>query len=122
MADHATVANTLRLGTGFTPDDRAHLESWLETLDARLRRYSPDRVELEISVKQRGTRPQVTLICHVAGLGGEPARKFVATSKAAKAPGGSLQDAIRDARDDLRRQIDRIVTRKETSRRRSGDR
>jgi ribosome-associated translation inhibitor RaiA len=104
VANPATVAECLRVGAGFTQGDRIWLVEQFGTLDARLASFHADATELEISVKDRAARGQkVTLECWLSG--GE---KIVTTSTE-----DDLHAAVMDARDDLRRRIDDIRTRRE---------
>ena len=76
-------------------------------LERRLSRWEPDQVELEISVKDRDTPSQRTVLeCWIAG-----APKFVGTSTER-----DLGKAVIEVRDDVWRQVDRHVTRQEASR------
>jgi ribosome-associated translation inhibitor RaiA len=104
VANPATVAECLRVGAGFSQGDRIWLVEQFGTLDARLASFHADATELEISVKDRAARGQkVTLECWLSG--GE---KIVTTSTE-----DDLHAAVMDARDDLRRRIDDIRTRRE---------
>ncbi|GIE31701.1 hypothetical protein Ait01nite_047460 [Actinoplanes italicus] len=104
VANPATVAECLRVGAGFSQGDRNWLVELFGTLDARLASFHADATELEISVKDRDARGQkVTLECWLSG--GE---KIVTTSSEEE-----LHAAVMDARDDLRRRIDDIRTRRE---------
>jgi len=77
-------------------------------LERRLKRWQPEQVELELSVKDRDSRSQkVTLECWIAGV-----PKIVGTSTHTE-----LDKAVVEARDDVWRQVDRWVTRKEAERR-----
>ena len=99
----------LRIVPQFRPDEyEKYTDLLFGRLDRRLQRWSPEQVELELSVKDRDTNSQrVTLECWIARV-----PKIVATSKNA-----DLDKAVVEVRDDVRRQIDRHVTRKETARR-----
>ncbi|GGN63549.1 hypothetical protein GCM10010112_22890 [Actinoplanes lobatus] len=104
VTDPATVAECLRVGTGFSQGDRNWLVEQFSTLDARLAGFHADATELEIMVKDRGARGQkVTLECWLSG--GE---KVVTTSSEE-----DLHAAVMDVRDDLRRRIDGVKTRNE---------
>jgi ribosome-associated translation inhibitor RaiA len=104
VANPATVAECLRVGAGFSQGDRNWLVELFGTLDARLASFHADSTEMEISVKDREARGQkVTLECWLSG--GE---KIVTTSSEEE-----LHAAVMDARDDLRRRIDDIRTRRE---------
>lgn len=106
----AIIEERLRIVPEFQPDDRARvLEVLSGKLDRRLQRWTPEQVELEISVKGRDSDQQrVALECWISGL-----PKLVATSTERK-----LDAALSEVRDDLLTQIDRHVTKQEASRRR----
>jgi ribosome-associated translation inhibitor RaiA len=56
------LTERLRLGAGFGGEDRDHVLELLSALDRHLAHWSADRVDLEISVKNRGGHEQkVTL-------------------------------------------------------------
>ncbi len=104
----ATVEG-LRLGAGFAASERDEVVGWLSKLDRRLRRFDADGVDLELSVKGRDTtQQQVVLEAWIAGH-----ERFVATSREAV-----LKDAVREARDELWRQIDHAVGKRRDARRR----
>ncbi len=100
----------LRVVPQFRPDEYEKVrDSLFGRLDRRLSRWDPEEVELEISVKDRDTASQrVALECWVPG-----APKFVGTSNEV-----DLDKAVVEARDDVWRQVDRFVTKRETKRRR----
>lgn len=105
----ATVER-LRLGTGFTADDRDRVLEVLRKLDHRLQRYDADAVEMEISVKDRETTKQkVTLEAWIAKT---RTHALVATSTE-----NDLRDALNEVRDDLWRQLDDMINRRIESRR-----
>lgn len=110
MPETATVDLTLRLAPGFRPEERDDLVSALSSgLDRRLSRFDAEHVELELSVKERDSNQQkVTLEAWIATKGRS---RFVATSTE-----GDIHRAVNEVRDDLRRQIDRFVTKQETAR------
>jgi ribosome-associated translation inhibitor RaiA len=91
----------LRIVSEFRDDERAYVLQQLGTkLDKRLARYGAEKVELELSVKERGTPSQkVVLECWIAG---QP--RMVATSNESE-----LQSALHDVREDLFKQIDKHV-------------
>ncbi|MGY1709355.1 hypothetical protein ACI8AC_07565 [Geodermatophilus sp. SYSU D00758] len=100
----ATVAGALRLAAGLTGEERAVLVRLLARLDAQLSRYPADRVELEVSLKDRGTRGQrLTLECWIAG------RPRLVASSAQR----ELSVAVQRVREGLRRQLDDMATRRE---------
>jgi ribosome-associated translation inhibitor RaiA len=87
----------LRLGAGFGAADRRHVLELLSSLTRHLARWRPEKVDLEISVKDRGGPEQkVTLEALLPGLG-----VVVATSA-----GRDLDHAVIEARKELIRQID----------------
>lgn len=98
----------LRLGAGFTEDDREQVEERLEKLNRRLRRFPAEGTELLLTVNDRdSTAQQVTLQClapHYA--------PFVATSKEP-----DLRAALREVREELWRQINDAVTKRRESHR-----
>jgi ribosome-associated translation inhibitor RaiA len=104
------VEQRLRIVPQFRPEEYEQVTSIVAgKLDRRLSRWDPEQVEMELSVKERDTDSQrVVLECWITG---QP--RFVATSTEA-----NLDKAVAEVRDDLFRQIDKAVTRKETSRRR----
>lgn len=78
-------------------------------LDRRLSRWEPRDVALEISVKDRDTTKQrMAVECWISKL-----PKLVATSKQQ-----DLDAAVLECRNDLHKQIDKLVTKKESERRR----
>jgi hypothetical protein len=87
----------LRLGAGFGPADRDRVLDILSSLGRHLAHWSPERVDLEISVKdRRGVEQKVTL---EAWLPGWPT--MVATSS-----GRELDHALVDVRKEMIRQIE----------------
>ena len=75
----------------------------LSKLNRRLKRFPADGTRLQLSVKERDSSGQsVTLECEVPGFA-----KFVATSQEA-----DLRDALMDVREDLGRQINDAVERR----------
>lgn len=100
----ATVADCLRLGGGFSQNDRNWIVEQFGPLDARLATFAADGTKLELSVKDRAARGQkVTLECWIAGQ-----NRIVATSSESE-----LHDALNDVRNDLRRQLNDAKTRRE---------
>ena len=99
----------LRLVPEFRTDEQAGiLEVLFGRLERRLAHWQPEQVELELSVKERGTASQRTVLeCWIAGV-----PRMVATSTEA-----DLDRAVVEVRDDLFRQLNRYVTRREDSRR-----
>jgi len=87
----------LRLGAGFGAADRRHVLELLSSLTRHLARWKPEKVDLEISVKDRGGPEQkVTLEALLPGLA-----VVVATSADRE-----LDHAVIAARKELIRQID----------------
>lgn len=106
----ATVEGQLRLGTGFSEDERDRIVDTFRRLDKRLKRWTASEVDMELSVKEReSSSQQVTLECWIHADGDT---HFVARSKE-----GLLQDALMDCREDMWRQIDEYVTRRTEGRR-----
>ncbi|MGY1667662.1 hypothetical protein [Geodermatophilus sp. SYSU D00696] len=100
----ATVAGSLRLAAGLTQQERHVLVRMLVRLDAQLARYPAERVELEVSLKDRGTPGQrLTLECWIRG------RPRLVASSAQR----HLDDAVRRVCEGLRRQLDDTATRRE---------
>ncbi len=93
----------LRLAQGFAADERDMVVRHLEKLNRRLRKFSAEATELEVSVNQRGeTNQEVVLEAwlpkfpHMVATSGEP----------------ELKTALREARDRMWRQIDDAVNRR----------
>ena len=87
----------LRLGAGFGAADRSHVLDLLSSLTRHLARWKPEKVDLEISVKDRtGPEQKITLEAQLPGLG-----LVVATSAHR-----DLDQALIEARKELIRQID----------------
>ncbi len=99
----------LRIVPEFRSDERdGILELMFGRLERRLSHWQPEQVELELSVKERDTSSQRTVLeCWIAGV-----PRMVATSTEA-----DIDRAVVEVRDDLFRQLNRYVTRKEGSRR-----
>ena len=91
-----TVASTLRLANGVAPAEFDRVVAALGRLDERFRSYPADTVELQLSVKERGTPSQrTTLEVWIAGQ-----QRVVATSSRTDFDG-----ALAEVRDDLVRQL-----------------
>lgn len=107
----ASVESRLRIVTDFKPGEYEEIRKRLASkLDRRLSRWNDEQVELELSVKDRDTPQQrVTLECWVAESGRS---RFVATSTRS-----DLMQAVSEVGEDLHRQIDRFVTKREDRRR-----
>lgn len=107
----ASVADSLRIVPGFDPSEYDQvIEIVSARLDRRLGRFEDDQVELEISVKERDTASQRVVLEGWIAVSGRT--RFVGTST--KAP---LMAAVRESADDLYTQIDRFLTKRESSRR-----
>lgn len=95
----------LRIEVGFSADEHDRIREMLAKLDRRLNAFPADAVDLELSVKDRDTTSQkVTL---EAWLPKFP--HFVAVSKE-----GDLHDALMDVREDLLRQINDEVSKRQS--------
>ncbi len=100
----------LRIVPQFRPDEYDRLRTTvMGRLERRLSRWDPEQIELELSVKERDTPSQrVVIECWLAGV-----PKLVATSTNA-----DLDRGVLEVRDDLRRQVNRFVERREAARHR----
>ncbi|HEX6425075.1 MAG TPA: hypothetical protein VFZ79_16440 [Acidimicrobiales bacterium] len=104
------TAQRLRLGSGFSADEREAIVDRMGSLDRRLATFGAARVDLELSVKERGMPSQrVVLECAIAGW-----PRSVATSTRTQ-----IDDAVNEARDDLLRQLNDLKTRTEQRGRRA---
>ncbi len=103
-------AHRLRIVSAFRTDEHDRVrQTMFGKLERRLSRWEPHQVELELSVKDRDTPKQRTVLeCWLPKV-----PKLVATSRER-----DLDKAVVEVRDDLWRQIDRFVTKKESERRR----
>jgi ribosome-associated translation inhibitor RaiA len=91
------LSDRLRLGAGFGPADRGHVLELMSSLTRHLSRWKPEKVDLEISVKDRtGPEQKSTLEALLPGLG-----LVVATSAHR-----DFDHALIEARKELIRQID----------------
>jgi ribosome-associated translation inhibitor RaiA len=91
------LEQVLRLGAGFTDDDRRWLLDALESLAPHLARWDPADVDVEMSVGHRdGKEQQVTLRADLPGY-----RPLVA-----KAASRQLDRAVAEAKRELVRQIE----------------
>jgi ribosome-associated translation inhibitor RaiA len=96
--------DVLRLGVGFADGDRRWVLDALDSLVPHLARWDSAKVDVEISVKDRGGREQqVTLL---ADLPGYP-------PVVAKAANQQLDRAIAEAKRELVRQIEDAKRRRE---------
>jgi hypothetical protein len=105
-----TMKDRLRIVPEFRPDEYdRYRDLVLGSLGRRLKRWEPEQVELELSVSERDTNSQRTVLkCWIAGL-----PKIVGTSTLP-----DLDRSVIEVRNDVRRQVNRWVTRKEAERRR----
>lgn len=113
--DHANPATVeqLRLGSGFQESEREEVVRRFSKLDRRLKRFDADATDLEVSVKSRDSSDQqVTFEARVPGHD-----RFVAVSREPK-----LKDALNDVRDDIWRQIDDAVTKRQDAKRQDAKR
>ncbi|MBN4926543.1 hypothetical protein IEU95_06860 [Hoyosella rhizosphaerae] len=103
-------SDRLRIIAQFSPDEADKIKDILfGRLNSRLARWSPDQVELELSVKERDTPSQRTILeCWIAKM-----PRFVATSTEQE-----IDTALVEVRDDLWNQINREVTKAESARKR----
>lgn len=102
--DTATVESSLRAGSGIHPEERPAIIEQFSSLDARLRSFPAEAVDLELSVKERDTPSQRTVL--EADIAGWP--RLVATSTHT-----TMTQALSEVRDDLVRQITDAKTRTE---------
>lgn len=104
------VEQRLRIVPEFRSDEYDQVTQIMAgKLDRRLSRWQPEQVEMELSVKDRDTAKQRTVLeCWISGV-----PKLVATSTEQ-----DLNRAVTEVRDDLFKQIDKFVTKRESSRRR----
>ena len=105
-----TMKDRLRIVPEFRPDEYDRYRDLVfGNLERRLERWTPEQVELELSVNERETNSQRTVLtCWIAGL-----PKIVGTSTEE-----DLDKAVVEVRNDVRRQVNRLVTRKEDARNR----
>ncbi|MFO7961276.1 MAG: hypothetical protein R6U94_10050 [Nitriliruptoraceae bacterium] len=105
-----TMKDRLRVGPEFRPEEHDRYRDLVfGNLGRRLKRWEPEQVELELSVNGRDTNSQRTVLaCWIAGV-----PKIVGTSTLP-----DLEKAVVEVRNDVRRQVNRWVTRKEAERRR----
>jgi ribosome-associated translation inhibitor RaiA len=108
--DPATVESSLRLGSGFDADERDGIVAGWGRLTSRLGSFPSGAVELEISVKERATPSQRTVL--EAWIAGRD--RLVATSEET-----DLDKALIEVRDDIIRQLTDAKNRTEPSNRRS---
>jgi ribosome-associated translation inhibitor RaiA len=115
MTDSAGTASleaNLRLGNGLKEQDRERVLRRLTGLDARLRSFRADAVDLLLTVKARETRSQrMTLEATIANW-----PRLVATSQRA-----GLDEALAEVSCDLVRQLTDVKTRREPAHRHHHD-
>lgn len=108
--DRASVESSLRLGSGFDAGERDRIVAGWTNLSSRLGSFPRGTVELELSVKERGTASQRTVLeAWIAG-----SNRLVATSEQP-----DLDNALAEVRDDLIRQLTDAKNRTEPRNRRS---
>ena len=108
--DRASVESSLRLGSGFAAEERDQIVAGWSGLTSRLGSFPRGTVELELSVKERATPSQRTVLeAWIAG-----SDRLVATSEEP-----DLDKAVTDVRDDLIRQLTDAKNRTEPRNRRS---
>ena len=113
MSEHdnpATVESSLRLGSGFDAEERDRIVAGWGRLTSRLGSFPNGTVELEISVKERATPSQRTVL--EAWIAGRD--RLVATSEQT-----DLDKALTEVRDNLIRQLTDAKNRTEPSNRHS---
>jgi ribosome-associated translation inhibitor RaiA len=109
----ASLETNLRLGKGLKEQDRERVLRRLAGLDARLRSFRADAVDLLLTVKQRETPSQRTTL--EATIANWP--RFVATSVRA-----GLDEAVAEVGGELVRQLTEDKTRREPAHRHHHDR
>jgi ribosome-associated translation inhibitor RaiA len=115
MTDSAGIASVeanLRLGNGLNEHDRERVLRRLAGLNARLRSFRADAVDLLLTVKERDTRSQRTTL--EATIAKSP--RLVATSVRA-----GLDEALAEVSGDLARQLTGVKTRREPAHRHHHD-
>lgn len=109
MNDHetpATVESSLKLGNGFDANERDDIVAGWDRLTSRLASFPDGTVELELSVKERATPSQRTVLAAWITEHGQ----MVATSRHA-----DINSALIEVRDDLIRQLSDTKNRTEPS-------
>ncbi len=106
------MKDRLRIVPEFRPDEYERYTNLLfGRLERRLKRWEPEQVELELSVKERETPAQRTVLeCWITGV-----PRMVGTSNH-----NDLDKAVVEVRDDIHRQVNRYVTRREAERKAGG--
>ena len=115
MTDSARTGSleaSLRLGKGLKEKDRERVLRRLAGLDARLRSFRDDAVDLLLTVKERETPSQRTTL--EATIANWP--RLVATSVRA-----GLDEALAEVSDELVRQLTEVKTRREPAHRHHHD-
>jgi hypothetical protein len=108
----ASLEANLRLGKGLKQQDRERVLRRLAGLDARLRSFRADAVDLLLTVKERETPSQRTTL--EATIAGWP--RLVATSMRA-----GLDEALAEVGGELVRQLTEVKPRREPARRHHHD-
>jgi ribosome-associated translation inhibitor RaiA len=108
----ASLEANLRLGNGLKEQDRERVLRRLGGLDARLRSFRADAVDLLLTVKERDTRSQRTTL--EATIANWP--RLVVTSVRA-----GLDEALTEVSGDLVRQLTDVKTRREPAHRHHHD-
>ena len=108
--DPATVESSLRLGRGFDAEERDRIVAGWARLTSRLGSFPQGTVELELSIKERATPSQRTVL--EAWIAGQD--RLVATSEHT-----DLDQALSEVCDDLIRQLTDAKNRTEPRNRRS---
>jgi|SRR6056297_189179 len=108
----AEMKDRLRIVPEFRPDEYERYTNLLfGRLERRLKRWEPEQVELELSVKDREKPAQRTVLeCWITGV-----PHMVGTSNQ-----NDLDKAVVEVRDDIHRQVNRYVTRREAERKSGG--
>jgi ribosome-associated translation inhibitor RaiA len=102
--DRTITDERLRLGAGFSADEREPIVARMGSLDRRLSTFRVEGIDLELSVKERDSASQrVVLECWIAGW-----PRTVATSTRP-----DVDEAVNEVRDELVRQLNDQKTRTE---------
>ena len=108
----ASLEANLRLGNGLQEHDRQRVLRRLSRLDARLRSFRADAVDLVVTVKERDTRSQRTTL--EAIIANQP--RLVASSMRT-----GLDEALSEVSDELVRMLTDVKTRREPAHRHHHD-
>lgn len=101
--DSAASVEQIRIVSEFKSSEHERIRETLSQLDRPLSRFEADAVELELSVKERdSSTPYTVLECWIAGW-----PKLVATSRE-----GDMTAAVTEVRKDMKRQIEKAVSRR----------